>query len=225
INIQQATIPTGTSIEARIGHTATLTPDNDKIIIIGGTSSHVIDATTAYPVFIMLDIRTESYEYSELKDSGIRPRSPLAYHTVNLYQNLIIVAFGNITNDKSESVETSSSIYLLCLPRLEWVTTFTPNYTCPIIPIPLIIGLTIAFYVVFIATTVAIIKINRQPLRDNRLTIIANSSIASIAAIIIDTIIIVIYPPQSIIIAIVSITIACFIAVIIAEIIFLRRKK
>ncbi|CAG8803854.1 32745_t:CDS:2, partial [Racocetra persica] len=148
----QTTIPTGIPIEARIGHTATLTPDNDKIIIIGGTSSHVTNATTAHPVFIMLDIRTESYEYSELKYSGIRP-PPLAYHTVNLYQNLIIVAFGNITNDKSESVETSSSIYLLCLPRLEWVTTFTPGYTCPIIsdppkpPIPLIIGSTVAFYV------------------------------------------------------------------------------
>ncbi|CAG8709928.1 6311_t:CDS:2, partial [Racocetra persica] len=166
-------------IQARIGHTATLTPDNNAIIIIGGTSN----ATTANPVFIMLDIRTEPYEYSELKDSGIRPPT-LAYHTVNLYQNFMIVAFGNITNDNSGSVKTNPSIYLLCLPRLEWVTTFTPDYTCPIIPnppIPLIIGSTVAFYVVFIATTVAIIKINRQSLLDNKLMIIANCSIALIA--------------------------------------------
>ncbi|CAG8488991.1 9662_t:CDS:2 [Racocetra fulgida] len=35
----QATTPAGTSIEARVGHTATLTPDNNAIIVIGGTSS------------------------------------------------------------------------------------------------------------------------------------------------------------------------------------------
>ncbi|CAG8651537.1 5631_t:CDS:2, partial [Racocetra persica] len=191
----------GTSIAARVGHTATLTPDNNKIIIIGGTKSLIENTITAHPVFIMLDITAEPYEYSELKGSGIQP-PPLAYHTVNLYRNHLIVAFGNITNDKSESIETNPSIYLLCLPRLEWVTTFIPDHKCPITPIPLIIGPTVAFYVVFIATTVAIIKINRQSLLDNKLMIIANCSIALIVAIIIDTIIIITYPPLPFIIAI-----------------------
>ncbi|CAG8823680.1 20537_t:CDS:2, partial [Racocetra persica] len=216
---------TGILIQARVGHTATLTQENNAIIIIGGTSSMVKNATAVYPVFIMLDIKTEPYEYSELKDSGIRPPT-LAFHTVNLYRNYMIVAFGNITNDKSESVKTNPSIYLLCLPRLEWVTTFTPGYTCPIIIIPIlpIIVSTVAFYVVFIATTVAIIKINHQSLLDNKMMIIANCSIALFAAIIIDTMLIITYPPPPIIIAIASVIIALIVIAIIAEIILLRRR-
>ncbi|CAG8568718.1 6955_t:CDS:2 [Dentiscutata heterogama] len=74
------TAESSTPIQARTGHTATLTPDNKKIIIIGGTSSYVLNLTTAYPVFLSLDITTEPYEYSEPSYSGIPP-PPLAYHT------------------------------------------------------------------------------------------------------------------------------------------------
>ncbi|CAG8583122.1 41946_t:CDS:2 [Gigaspora margarita] len=89
-NIATLSIP----IQARVGHTATLTPDNNKIIIIGGTTSYVLGQTTAYPVFVSLDITTEPYTYSELNVSGVQP-PPLAYHTVTPYQNYMIVAFGN----------------------------------------------------------------------------------------------------------------------------------
>ncbi|CAG8762340.1 24861_t:CDS:2, partial [Gigaspora rosea] len=61
-------------VQPRIAHTANLMPDNNEIIIIGGSSTK------------------EPYEYSELITSGDNP-PPLAVHTANLYQNYLIVAF------------------------------------------------------------------------------------------------------------------------------------
>ncbi|CAG8460408.1 11080_t:CDS:2 [Scutellospora calospora] len=120
------------SIQPRISHTATLTSDNNEIIIIGGNSNYNYNLTTATPVFVSLNIATENYEYSELITSGDKPPL-LAAHTANLYQNYLIVAFGNITNFATPPTEISSRIYLLDMPCKVWVTTFTPGKsTCKI---------------------------------------------------------------------------------------------
>ncbi|CAG8646525.1 14777_t:CDS:2, partial [Racocetra persica] len=160
-------------IQPRVGHTATLSQDKTSIIIIGGTTASIIGLRiTAYPIFILLDISTEPYKYSELNDSGERPR-PLAYHTVNLYQNYMIVAFGNITDEVYESNNTSSTIYLLDMPCLKWVTTFIPNNTsCPpqtllqpspqSTPIGVIIGTTIAAIIFVVLLIAAILYIRRR---------------------------------------------------------------
>ncbi|CAG8736055.1 20521_t:CDS:2 [Cetraspora pellucida] len=56
-----------TFIQPRSGHTANLAPDNKSIIIIGGSSSYVLNESTAKPVLVLLDISKEPYTYSELK--------------------------------------------------------------------------------------------------------------------------------------------------------------
>ncbi|CAG8722938.1 27554_t:CDS:2, partial [Racocetra persica] len=43
------------SIQPRVGHTAVLTPDNNSIIIMGGTSSYQLNQTTVYPNLLKLD--------------------------------------------------------------------------------------------------------------------------------------------------------------------------
>ncbi|CAG8702167.1 18190_t:CDS:2, partial [Racocetra persica] len=98
-----------TYIQPRTGHSATLAPDNTSIIIIGGTSSYVRNETTAKPVMVLLDISKKPYTYSELNVPGASGAKapPLAYHSVTSYQNYMIVAYGNITNDVSPSVETN----------------------------------------------------------------------------------------------------------------------
>ncbi|KAF0513075.1 galactose oxidase [Gigaspora margarita] len=118
------------TIQPRVAHTATLTSDNNEIIIIGGVSSYGYNHTTVTPVFVSLNITTEPYEYSELITFGSKPPS-LAIHTANLYKNYIIVAFGNITGNSAPPSEMNSRIYLLDMPCKSWVTTFTPgNSTC-----------------------------------------------------------------------------------------------
>ncbi|RIB21911.1 hypothetical protein C2G38_2077040 [Gigaspora rosea] len=118
------------TIQPRIAHTATLTSDNNEIIIIGGNSNYGYNLTAVTPVFVSLNITTEPYEYSELITSGDKP-PPLAVHTANLYKNYIIIAFGNITSNSAPPNEMNSRIYLLDMPCKTWVTTFTPgNSTC-----------------------------------------------------------------------------------------------
>ncbi|CAG8678646.1 3675_t:CDS:2, partial [Scutellospora calospora] len=121
------------SIQPRLAHTATLTSDNNEIIIIGGNSNYNYNLTTATPVFVSLNITTEPYEYSKLITTGDSPPS-LAVHTVNLYQNYMIVAFGNITNSATPPTEINSRIYLLDMPCKVWVTTFTPGKSICSIP-------------------------------------------------------------------------------------------
>ncbi|CAG8785119.1 10185_t:CDS:2, partial [Dentiscutata erythropus] len=93
-------------VQPRLAHTATLAPENNTIIIIGGNSNYNLNLTTPFPVFVLLNITKEPYEYSELITSGVNP-PPLAVHTANLYQNYLIVAFD--------------------IQCKTWVTTFTPG--------------------------------------------------------------------------------------------------
>ncbi|CAG8513704.1 6209_t:CDS:2, partial [Dentiscutata erythropus] len=70
-------------IQPRVGHSSVLTPDNNSIIIMGGTSSYQLNQTTVFP--------------------------------------------RNITNNVTDSNETSSKIYLLYIPCFTWESTFTPG--------------------------------------------------------------------------------------------------
>ncbi|CAG8593563.1 14612_t:CDS:2, partial [Cetraspora pellucida] len=114
-------------IQPRVGHTAVLAPDNNSIIIMGGTSSYQLMQTTVTPNLLKLDIRSEPYQYSILQTSGNNQPPTLSFHTANIYSDYMIVAFGNITNGATDSNETSSKVYLLYIPCLTWEYTFVPN--------------------------------------------------------------------------------------------------
>ncbi|CAG8694782.1 14434_t:CDS:2, partial [Gigaspora margarita] len=89
-------------VQPRLAHTATLMPNNNEIIIIGGNSNYHLGLTTASPIFLSLNIAKEPYEYSELITSGDKP-PPLAPSEIN------------------------SRIYLLDIQCKAWVTNFTPG--------------------------------------------------------------------------------------------------
>ncbi|CAG8692880.1 32944_t:CDS:2, partial [Racocetra persica] len=69
-----------------------VTPDNHTIVILGGSQSYGLNETTPYPVFALLDIRSEPFQYSSPQPSGISP-PPLSFHTATLYKDYMIVAF------------------------------------------------------------------------------------------------------------------------------------
>ncbi|KAF0446066.1 galactose oxidase [Gigaspora margarita] len=141
-------------VQPRLAHTATLLSDNNEIIIIGGNSNYHLQFTTVSPIFLSLNIAKEPYEYSELITSGDKP-PPLAFHTANLYQNYLIIAFGNITNYATEPAEINSRIYLLDIQCKAWVTTFTPGRSiCSSgskINVGMIVGIIVSVIVLVIA--------------------------------------------------------------------------
>ncbi|RIB26405.1 hypothetical protein C2G38_2163478 [Gigaspora rosea] len=114
-------------IQLRVGHTAVLTSDNNSIIIMGGTSSYQLNQTTVYPKLLKLDVSSEPYQYSDLNPSETNPPPPLSYHSANIYSDYMIITFENITNDVTDSNETSSKVYLLYIPCLIWESTFIPG--------------------------------------------------------------------------------------------------
>ncbi|RIB26373.1 hypothetical protein C2G38_265772 [Gigaspora rosea] len=81
------------NIDPRVGHTAILAPDNYTIVIFGGTQGYVLRQSTSYPTFVLLDVKSEPFQYSSPQTTGKAP-PPLSYHTATLYQNYMIVAFG-----------------------------------------------------------------------------------------------------------------------------------
>ncbi|CAG8529926.1 9124_t:CDS:2 [Gigaspora margarita] len=89
-----ANSPDSVNIDPRVGHTAVLAPDNHTIVILGGTQSYGLGSTSSYPEFVLLNVKSEPFQYSAPKPSGPTPPS-LSFHTATLYQNYMIVAFGN----------------------------------------------------------------------------------------------------------------------------------
>ncbi|CAG8501962.1 10721_t:CDS:2 [Cetraspora pellucida] len=86
------------TVDPRVGHTTMnifdfKAPDNSTIVILGGTQSYALSQTTAYPVFVLLDVKSEPFQYSTPQPSGVSPPS-LSFHTATLYKNYMIVAFG-----------------------------------------------------------------------------------------------------------------------------------
>ncbi|RIB03233.1 hypothetical protein C2G38_803642 [Gigaspora rosea] len=111
------------NIDPRVGHTAILAPDNYTIVIFGGTQGYVLRQSTSYPTFVLLDVKSEPFQYSSPQTTGKAP-PPLSYHTATLYQNYMIVAFGNVTNDLGPSNNASADLYIMNLLSYTWVTQF-----------------------------------------------------------------------------------------------------
>ncbi|RIB30476.1 hypothetical protein C2G38_2136344 [Gigaspora rosea] len=118
-SLKTAKSPDSVNIDPRVGHSAVLAPDNHTIVIFGGTQDGFAQIT-AYPVFVLLNVKSEPFQYSAPTPSGPIP-PPLAFHTATLYQSYMIVAFGNITGPSNN---TSAYVYLINLSNYTWVTQF-----------------------------------------------------------------------------------------------------
>ncbi|RIB30471.1 hypothetical protein C2G38_2026816 [Gigaspora rosea] len=114
--------PDSVNIDPRVGLSAFLAPDKHTIVIFGGTQDGFAQIT-AYPVFVLLNVKSEPFQYSVPTPSGPIP-PPLAFHTATLYQSYMIVEFGNITNDFGPSNNKSAYVYLMDLSNYTWVTQF-----------------------------------------------------------------------------------------------------
>ncbi|KAF0559901.1 galactose oxidase [Gigaspora margarita] len=149
-SLKIANSPDSVNIDPRVGHTAVLAPDNYTIVILGGTQSYGTGQTTAYPAFVLLDVKSEPFQYSAPTPSGQAP-PPLAFHTATVYQNYMIVVFGNLTNDFGPSTNASADVYLMTLSNYSWVTQFKPpdpNPTDIIIIICSIVGILVIIAIV-----------------------------------------------------------------------------
>ncbi|KAF0427871.1 galactose oxidase [Gigaspora margarita] len=120
---ETANSPNSVNIDPRVGHTAVLGITRLSYYCHFGGTQDGFAQITAYPVFILLDVKSEPFQYLAPTPSGSAP-PPLAFHTATLYQKYMIVAFGNITNDFGPSNNTSAYVYLMDLSNYTWVTQF-----------------------------------------------------------------------------------------------------
>ncbi|CAG8494632.1 8886_t:CDS:2, partial [Gigaspora rosea] len=84
-----------------------VTPNNYTIVILEETQSYGNGQTISCPVFILLNVKSEPFQYSAFTPSGSIP-PPLVFCTATLYQGYMIVAFGN---DLSESKGHMTKLY------------------------------------------------------------------------------------------------------------------
>ncbi|CAG8511988.1 3725_t:CDS:2 [Racocetra fulgida] len=92
----------------------------NEVIILGGCQSYGLNQTISYPVFVLLDVSSETFQYSSPQPSGISP-PPLSYHTATLYQSYMIVAFGNDSC-------SSNNYRTFCQINLQFLLKSLPNY-------------------------------------------------------------------------------------------------
>ncbi|KAF0497178.1 galactose oxidase [Gigaspora margarita] len=108
-------------VYARWGHTATLTTNNQSIIIFGGSSN----STSLITDIAVLNLST--YIWTSITPFGEKPRIYPSHHTATLYNDYIIFAFGSgIIGDKYNSTNIVS-ILNISNDHYEWVTSYYPR--------------------------------------------------------------------------------------------------
>ncbi|CAI2185519.1 3153_t:CDS:2, partial [Funneliformis geosporum] len=118
---------TSSIIDNRAGHTAVLAP-NGRIIIYGGSKDNInVPNLQVVPDIFVLNMETEQFELTVppvTSNIGKVPPS-LSYHTTNLADNYMIVAFGNITQPNSVPLPlANSNIYIMDIRNYTWVNSF-----------------------------------------------------------------------------------------------------
>ncbi|CAG8760816.1 44211_t:CDS:2 [Gigaspora margarita] len=108
-------------VNARWGHTATLTTNNQSIIIFGGNSN----STSLITDIAVLNLST--YIWTSITPFGEKPRIYPSHHTAILYNDYIIFAFGlGIIGDKYNSTNIVS-ILDISNDHYEWVSSYYPR--------------------------------------------------------------------------------------------------
>ncbi|CAI2173888.1 20148_t:CDS:2 [Funneliformis geosporum] len=115
-------------IESRYGHSAVLVQD-ENIIINGGSKGNSSKSIKPIPDLIVLNTQTTPYEWivpQTLSNIGVFPS--LTYHTANLFENYMIVAFGLLTHPNGlAAFSRSNKIFLLDIRNYTWVDKFEPK--------------------------------------------------------------------------------------------------
>ncbi|RHZ74119.1 hypothetical protein Glove_227g163 [Diversispora epigaea] len=111
------------SLETRYGHSAVLTTDG-RIIVYGGLN---FNGYTPSPILIVLD--TNTFKWSSPSTSGSPEAEPVIYHSADIYDKYMIIAFGNLTSTTTDPTGPSSQIYILDVDKYNWISSYTSSAT------------------------------------------------------------------------------------------------
>ncbi|RIB29022.1 hypothetical protein C2G38_2028067 [Gigaspora rosea] len=151
---------TGDLIGTRLSHTAVLSKDGTTIIIYGGGSGNF--TVTPEPSLAALDTRVKPYKWSSITSKGTFSPPPLAYHSAQIIENYMIVAFGALftTNGFNLATGSNDNVYIFDTSKYEWITSFdlTKNSrdisNDQEINIPLIAGLSSGLFALIIIASI-----------------------------------------------------------------------
>ncbi|CAG8704448.1 6304_t:CDS:2 [Gigaspora margarita] len=129
----------GDTITPRNAHSAVLTNDG-RIIIFGGNSANYTDAiinrdTTlrAYPDVAVLNTNVSPYQWSIPNVSSTNYPQSLCFHSAEIYNNIMIIAFGIVTSNKLQTTKTlNNDIYLFDVQNYAWISSATLTSTTPV---------------------------------------------------------------------------------------------
>ncbi|CAI2181951.1 5156_t:CDS:2 [Funneliformis geosporum] len=102
-------------------------PSDDKIIIYGGANR--ANSIKAVPDLFVLNMENEQFEYIVPPVYGQLPPS-LSAHTADLFENYMIITFGNITQPNDNPLPLKSyNIYIMDIRNYTWVNSFEVTNT------------------------------------------------------------------------------------------------
>ncbi|KAF0458461.1 galactose oxidase [Gigaspora margarita] len=122
----------GDTIASRNAHSAVLTNDG-HIIIFGGNSANSTSRTTtlrAQPDVAVLNTNISPYRWSIPNISSTNSPQSLCFHSAEIYNNIMIIAFGIVTSDQLQTTATlNKNIYLFDVQNYAWISLTTPTST------------------------------------------------------------------------------------------------
>ncbi|RIB17743.1 hypothetical protein C2G38_1403904 [Gigaspora rosea] len=120
----------GDTIASRNAHSAVLTNDG-RIIIFGGNSANDdLRRTTlrAQPDVAVLNTNILPYKWTIPNIPPANSPQSLCYHSAEIYNNIMIIAFGIVTSDQLQTNSSfNNNIYLFDVQNYTWISSITPT--------------------------------------------------------------------------------------------------